>query len=79
MVSAGLPQDTIYIPGTLKHDRAIEHDPTRYADPDSFNPERFLNDEGQLRSDYETSSFGFGRRGNADFSHIPIASSVSLT
>ncbi|KJA24942.1 hypothetical protein HYPSUDRAFT_53452 [Hypholoma sublateritium FD-334 SS-4] len=41
---------------------AIEHDPTKYADPDSFDPERFLDDKGQLRSNYETSSFGFGRR-----------------
>ncbi|KJA24944.1 hypothetical protein HYPSUDRAFT_1073693 [Hypholoma sublateritium FD-334 SS-4] len=41
---------------------AIEHDPARYVDPDSFNPERFLDDKGQLRSNYETSAFGFGRR-----------------
>ncbi|KJA24943.1 hypothetical protein HYPSUDRAFT_76269 [Hypholoma sublateritium FD-334 SS-4] len=41
---------------------AIEHDPGRYANPDSFEPERFLDVKGKLLSNYETSSFGFGRR-----------------
>ncbi len=46
----------------MMFNRAIEHDPVIYADPDRFDPERFLDDKGQLRSDYETSAFGFGRR-----------------
>ena len=50
-----------------EHHRAIEHDPTKYADPDSFDPERFLDDKGQLHSNYETSSFGFGRRSTQTF------------
>ncbi|KAG6884576.1 hypothetical protein C0993_009907 [Termitomyces sp. T159_Od127] len=42
---------------------AIEHDQSRYKEPDRFIPERFLAPKGNLKSDYETSAFGFGRRG----------------
>ncbi|GLB41042.1 putative cytochrome p450 [Lyophyllum shimeji] len=41
---------------------AIEHDQKRYEDHDRFMPERFLDAKGNLKSDYETSAFGFGRR-----------------
>ncbi|KAG6907957.1 hypothetical protein DXG01_006745 [Tephrocybe rancida] len=41
---------------------AIEHDGTRFESPDDFMPERFLDAEGKLKSNYETSAFGFGRR-----------------
>ncbi|KAG6889581.1 hypothetical protein C0995_016389 [Termitomyces sp. Mi166 len=41
---------------------AIEHDQSRFEDHDQFMPERFLDSEGKLRSNYETSAFGFGRR-----------------
>ncbi|KAG6823055.1 hypothetical protein H0H92_011569, partial [Tricholoma furcatifolium] len=41
---------------------AIEHDQSKYEDHDRFLPERFLDDGGQLKSGYETSAFGFGRR-----------------
>ncbi|KAG6919125.1 hypothetical protein DXG01_008932 [Tephrocybe rancida] len=43
-------------------DRAIEHDQTVFEEHDRFMPERFLDANGDLKSDYETSSFGFGRR-----------------
>ncbi|KAG6888628.1 hypothetical protein C0995_006872 [Termitomyces sp. Mi166 len=42
---------------------AIEHDQSRFKDHDRFMPERFLDAEGNLKLDYETSAFGFGRRG----------------
>ncbi|KAG6919122.1 hypothetical protein DXG01_008929 [Tephrocybe rancida] len=41
---------------------AIEHDEARFKLPDHFMPERFLDAEGKLKLDYETSAFGFGRR-----------------
>ena len=43
--------------------RAILHDPEVYADPDAFNPDRYLKD-GQLDRDVEDPdcAFGFGRR-----------------
>ncbi|KAG6876379.1 hypothetical protein C0993_003563, partial [Termitomyces sp. T159_Od127] len=42
--------------------RAIEHDQAKFKDHDRFMPERFLDSEGKLKSDYATSAFGFGRR-----------------
>ncbi|KAG6377605.1 cytochrome P450-like protein [Boletus reticuloceps] len=41
----------------------MSHDETRYSNPDSFIPERFLNDDGSLKpNDMEHIAFGFGRR-----------------
>ncbi|KAG6875366.1 hypothetical protein C0993_009553, partial [Termitomyces sp. T159_Od127] len=42
--------------------RAIEHDQSRFKDHDRFMPSRFLDAEGDLKPNYETSAFGFGRR-----------------
>ncbi|KAJ7091816.1 cytochrome P450 [Mycena epipterygia] len=41
---------------------AIEHDQERFENHDVFQPERFLDDTNNLKSGYETSAFGFGRR-----------------
>ncbi|KAG6829138.1 hypothetical protein H0H87_012507 [Tephrocybe sp. NHM501043] len=41
---------------------AIEHQQSRFQDHDRFMPERFLDAEGKLKADYDTSAFGFGRR-----------------
>ncbi|GJE97961.1 cytochrome P450 [Phanerochaete sordida] len=43
---------------------AILHDETIYPDPDEFKPERYLNDNGSLRTDipYPSETFGYGRR-----------------
>ncbi|KAJ7205173.1 cytochrome P450 [Mycena pura] len=41
---------------------AIEHEQERFENHDVFQPERFLDDANNLKSDYETSAFGFGRR-----------------
>jgi len=40
----------------------MEHDTDRYESPEIFHPQRFLDDKGQLKSDYRTTTFGFGRR-----------------
>lgn len=42
--------------------RAIAHDPRRYSDPESFNPDRFFNANGELNQDDVSYVFGFGRR-----------------
>ena len=43
--------------------RAILHDPTRYPEPDTFKPERFLDAEGSLLDDpVLVSAFGYGKR-----------------
>ena len=43
--------------------RAILHDPNVYPEPEVFNPERFLNQDGTLREDPTLASvFGFGKR-----------------
>jgi len=41
---------------------AMEHDKSRFEDPHVFHPQRFLDEHGQLKEDYQTSTFGFGRR-----------------
>ncbi|KAF7347995.1 Steroid 17-alpha-hydroxylase/17,20 lyase [Mycena sanguinolenta] len=42
---------------------AIEHEQERFENHDMFQPERFLDDTNNLKAGYETSAFGFGRRG----------------
>ena len=46
----------------LHASRAMAHDPTKYSDPDSFNPGRFLTPEGKINDDKTVLTFGFGRR-----------------
>ena len=41
----------------------MEHDTEKYADPDEFYPQRFLGLDGRLKDNYQTSAFGFGKRG----------------
>ncbi|KAG6902058.1 hypothetical protein C0995_005115 [Termitomyces sp. Mi166 len=54
-----IPEGSIIFPVAW----AIEHDQERFRDHDHFMPERFLDDKGDLKPNYETSAFGFGRRG----------------
>jgi cytochrome P450 len=43
--------------------RAILHDPELYPDPETFKPERFLNEDGTFRDDPTISlAFGAGKR-----------------
>lgn len=48
----------------IKMSRAILRDPSRYANPEMFNPSRFLTSEGTLDPDVPdpTEGFGYGRR-----------------
>ncbi|KIK94798.1 hypothetical protein PAXRUDRAFT_142107, partial [Paxillus rubicundulus Ve08.2h10] len=41
---------------------AIGRDPIAFPDPDRFNPQRWLDPNGQLRTDIRFYAFGFGRR-----------------
>ncbi|KAG2153382.1 cytochrome P450 [Suillus clintonianus] len=41
---------------------AISRDPKAYPDPDAFKPQRWINDEGQMREDLTFFPYGFGRR-----------------
>ncbi|KAG2133748.1 cytochrome P450 [Suillus clintonianus] len=41
---------------------AISRDPEVYPEPDAFKPQRWINDQGRLRSDLSFFVFGFGRR-----------------
>ena len=44
-------------------DRAVLHDPELYPDPETFKPERFLNDDGKFHDDPTIAlAFGAGRR-----------------
>ncbi|KAF9223307.1 cytochrome P450 [Gyrodon lividus] len=41
---------------------AISRDPIAFPDPETFNPQRWLDSNGQLRTDMRFYTFGFGRR-----------------
>ncbi|OJA12081.1 hypothetical protein AZE42_02185 [Rhizopogon vesiculosus] len=41
---------------------AISRDPEVYPEPDTFKPQRWINDEGRLRDDLKFFVYGFGRR-----------------
>lgn len=42
--------------------RAISRDPIAFPDPEKFDPQRWLDQNGQLRNDVVYYAFGFGRR-----------------
>ncbi|TFK23525.1 cytochrome P450 [Coprinopsis marcescibilis] len=71
-----IPANTIMIPNAW----AMLQDERDYPDPFTFNPDRFLTPNGELRSDVrdpETLLFGFGRR-SCPGMHISV-SAVWLT
>ncbi|EGN99634.1 hypothetical protein SERLA73DRAFT_159860 [Serpula lacrymans var. lacrymans S7.3] len=41
---------------------SISRDPDVYPNPDSFQPERWLNGEGKIKDDLKFPTYGFGRR-----------------
>ncbi|EPQ50056.1 cytochrome P450 [Gloeophyllum trabeum ATCC 11539] len=42
--------------------RAMHMDERVYVDPESFEPERFLNPDGSIKNDFPQTAFGMGRR-----------------
>ena len=43
--------------------RSMAHNESKYSNPHTFLPERFLNDDGSLKpNDLENIAFGYGRR-----------------
>ncbi|KAF7348394.1 Cytochrome P450 [Mycena sanguinolenta] len=53
-----IPKGTTVLPNVW----AMVHDESMYPDPDRFDPERFLNADGQLNANDRILGFGFGRR-----------------
>jgi hypothetical protein len=43
-------------------DRALSRDPSIYKDAETFNPDRFFDEDGHLNNDDSSYTFGFGRR-----------------
>ncbi|KAG6806503.1 hypothetical protein H0H93_001189, partial [Arthromyces matolae] len=41
---------------------AVGRDPQYFPDPETFNPQRWIRDDGTLRDDLKSYPFGFGRR-----------------
>lgn len=41
---------------------AISRDPVVFPDPETFNPRRWLTEEGRIRMDMQFYTYGFGRR-----------------
>jgi cytochrome P450 len=46
----------------MKLNRAMTRDPAKYKNPEEFNPDRFLDENGKLNNDDVAYVFGFGRR-----------------
>lgn len=49
----------------LSCDRAMLRDPIEYPEPETFKPERFLDERGEINHSVrkpDTAAFGFGRR-----------------
>ena len=42
--------------------RAIANDPEVFPDPEKFDPQRWLTEDGKVRGDLNFCTFGFGRR-----------------
>lgn len=42
--------------------RSMTRNEERYPEPEVFNPDRFLNAQGELNDDEKVLTFGFGRR-----------------
>ena len=53
-----IPKDSIVF-GSLYH---VMNDPETFQNPHKFNPDRFLNDQGQFVSDERVTPFGIGKR-----------------
>jgi len=57
--------DGIFIPaGTqfFAHIFGVQHDPEYWKNPDEFNPERFLDQDGKYRTDQRMMAFSVGKR-----------------
>ena len=44
------------------HNRAISRDPGVFPNPDQFDPQRWLDKRGQIRTDLKFYPYGHGRR-----------------
>jgi len=53
-----IPKDTFVI-GSLYH---VMNDPEHFKNPHKFNPDRFLNNQGEFVSDERVAPFGIGKR-----------------
>jgi len=53
-----IPKDTMIIPNLW----AVHHDPAIWGDPETFRPERFLNDKGEFQKNENFLAFSTGKR-----------------
>jgi cytochrome P450 len=48
--------------GLSNYTRAMTRDADIYENPDTFDPERYLDERGNLNADSQVIAYGFGRR-----------------
>jgi len=57
---------------------AVGRDPEVFPDPEKFNPQRWINEEGKVREELKAYTFGFGRRYVLSYSPNYYPSHIAL-
>ena len=60
--SGWTPSQRLFVSATHAHNRAISRDPDVFPNPDQFDPQRWLDKKGQIRTDLKFYPYGHGRR-----------------
>ncbi len=56
-------------------ERSVNRDPVYFPEPEAFDPQRWIGEDGTLRDDVRTFPFGFGRR----YARLYLFLQLSLT
>lgn len=65
LISHHRPQQDYIIPkgaSVIGNVWSVGRDPVVFPDPETFNPQRWINEDGMIREELKSFTFGFGRR-----------------